>query len=291
MRRVVPMGLCLLLVAPLVRGQSAEEKKATIAYVQGLQDKDGGFRPTAAARQSSLRARSSSLRALKYFGGEARDRSACADFVKKCFDKDGGGFADRPGGKTDVTTTAVGIMAVVELNLPTEPYADAVVKYLGEKAKSFEEIRIAAAGLEAIGRKPPQAGEWLERLAKMRNPDGTYGKGDAVARDTGGAVVAVLRLGGKVDDPEAVLRGLNMGQRKDGAFGKAGEPSELETTYRVMRAYVMLKARPARAEAVREFVGRCRNEAGGYGVAPGQPSSVSGTYFASIILHWLAAKE
>jgi hypothetical protein len=38
---------------------------------------------------------------------------------------------------------------------------------------------------------------------------------------------------------------------------------------------------------VRSFVAKCRNADGGYGVAPGQPSNISGTYFAAIILHWL----
>jgi prenyltransferase beta subunit len=284
-------GLCLLLVLGPVRGQSPEEKKATIAYLQKLQTRGGGFVPAAGAEQPGVRATSSALRALRYFGGAARDRAACADFVKKCFDRDGGGFADRPGGKPDVPTTAIGMMAVVELQLPTAPYAGAVTKYLGEHARDFEQIRIAAAGLESIGKRPPQADAWLGQVAKLRHEDGTYGKGDGVARDTGGAVVVVLRLGGKVAHPDAVLKALNAGQRKDGAFGKEGAPgSDLETTYRVMRAYHMLKARPDAPDRCRAFVARCRNDDGGYGVAPGQPSSASGTYFASIILHWLGEK-
>src|SRR5207237_4193332 len=31
---------------------------------------------------------------------------------------------------------------------------------------------------------------------------------------------------------------------------------------------------------------RCRNADGGYGAAPGQPSTASTTYFASIVLDW-----
>ena len=42
-----------------------------------------------------------------------------------------------------------------------------------------------------------------------------------------------------------------------------------------------------RREGVRSFVAKCRNSDGGYAAAPGQPSSVNGTYFAAIILHWL----
>jgi hypothetical protein len=54
-----------------------------------------------------------------------------------------------------------------------------------------------------------------------------------------------------------------------------------------MRAFVMLKARPADVAKCRAFIASCRNEDGSYSVRPGQPGSMSGTYFASIILHWL----
>jgi hypothetical protein len=54
-----------------------------------------------------------------------------------------------------------------------------------------------------------------------------------------------------------------------------------------MRCFMMLKERPARVEGLRTYVAKCRNEDGGYGVAPGQPSNVGGTYYATIITHWL----
>jgi prenyltransferase beta subunit len=287
-KRFLLPGLCLVLVPIAVCAQTADQKRATVAYLQQLQQKDGGFIPAPGQAKSSLRATSSALRALKYFGGEAKDKDAAATFVKSCFDKDSGGFVDQLGGKPDVTLTAVGVMAAVELKLSTEPYEKGVLKYLGENAKEFEQIRIAAAGLEALGKQPPQAKDWLEQVRKMANADGTYGKGDGLARDTGGSVVVVLRLGGKVENMDTILKALNAGQRKDGGFGKAdAKESDLESSYRVMRAYHMLKAKPEQARALREFVGKCRNEDGGYSVEPGKASSVSGTYFASIILHWL----
>jgi hypothetical protein len=292
-KRTVLAGFCLLFVLGPARGQTADEKKATVAYLRSLETKEGGYRLTAQAAPPSLRATTAALRALGYCGGEPRDRSACAGFVTRCYHVDSGGFSDRPGARPDVTTTAIGLMAVVELKIPAGPYAERAVKYLGANASGFEEVRIAAAGLEAVGKLPPQARGWLEQLARRRHEDGTYGRGDDTARATGGAVVTVLRLGGKVEQPAAVLRALNAGQSKDGGFGRggAGHPgtgsSDLESTYRVLRAFVMLRARPEGAQQVRDFVGRCRNPDGGYGVAPGQPSSASGTYYASIILRWL----
>ena len=182
-------------------------------------------------------------------------------------------------------------MAVVDMKLSTEPYAEAVIRYLDEHSKTFEEIRLTAASFEALGKRPPRADAWLAEIAKLRNADGTYGKDGSVARDTGGAVCAVLRLGGKIEHRENVLRALNAGQRKDGGFGKTnGEGSDLATCYRIARAFHMLKTKPQGADRLRGFLARCRNEDGGYGIAPGQPSNVSGTYFASIILHWLDEK-
>jgi hypothetical protein len=277
-----------VLVVALPGLAEAPDAKATIAYLRKLQTKEGGFVADAGKTSPSLRATSSALRALKYFGGEAPDRAAAGRFVEACFEKGTGGFADASGGKPDVATTAVGAMALVELHLPTAPYEAAVLHYLGEHAKTFEEIRIAAAGVEALGKQPPEAAIWLKRIEKERNKDGTFG-GPGDGRATGGATVIVLRLGGKVQHPDALVAALNACLHHDGAFGKGQQPdgpSDLESTYRVARCYHMLKAKPDAARML-AFVDKCRNADGGYGVAPGQPSSVSGTYYAGIIRHWL----
>jgi hypothetical protein len=282
--------LCLLMAVVPLRAQG-EAHKATIAYLQDLQTDDGGFRADARAQRSDLPATTAAFRALKYFGAAPRDPERCRTYVQKCFDKASGGFALRPGGQASYRPTAVGIMAIVDMKIPTEPYIDAVIKYLDENSKTFEEIRLTAASFEALGRRPPHADAWLAEIAKRRNADGTYGQEDGMARDTGSAVCAVLRLGSQVAHPDNVLRALNAGQRSDGGFGKAGaEGSDLETCYRVVRAFHMLKAKPRGAERLRAFIARCRNDDGGYGVAPGQPSNVSGCYFAAIILHWLDEK-
>src|SRR5262249_53119426 len=150
-----------------------------------LQADDGGFRLTA-GENSSLRATSSALRALRYFGGSPANPMACIDYVKSCWNEKEGGFGEHPDCPARVYATAVGLMAAVELKISPEPYADASVKYLGATAMNFEDIRIAAAGLEAIRQRPTEADAWIKTIEKMRNPDGTFGKGDGQARDTGG---------------------------------------------------------------------------------------------------------
>ena len=267
MYRACSTTLFGLVLVPALAAQARDAHKATVAFARSLQARDGGFLAAPGQPRSSLRATTSALRALKYFGGTPADPRGCAAFVKRCFDADSGGFADSPGGKPDVFSTAVGVMAVEELKLSAAPYEAGVLAYLGENARSFEEIRIAAAALESLGKRPPQAETWLAQVAKLNPEDGPTGR-ETGPRDTGRVVVAVLRLGGTPSDAEAVLTRMKAGQRADGGFGKEGaKGSDLETCYRVMRAFHMLKAKPD-AKKLRGFIAACRNADGGYGVAP-----------------------
>jgi hypothetical protein len=266
--------------------------KDTIIYLQKLQTPSGGFLPNqheAVTGQPSLRATVSAIRALHYLGGEVPDKTACVKFVASCFQPTTGAFSDTPQGQGDLFATAVGIMGVVELKMPLEKYAPPASRYLADNAKTFENIRIAAAAFESLKQKSERNDLWLNDIGKMANADGTFGKGADRARATGGGVALMLRLHGKIAEPDAVLAALKKGQRKSGGFGKAdaGDASDLETTYRVMRTFMMLKSRPDNVASLQAFIGKCRNSDGGYGVAPGQASSASSTYFAVIIQHWL----
>ena len=284
-------NLVLLLLAPMLAAQTPEQKKATVKFVQEQQAPDGGFLAAPTGTRGSLRATVAGLRALKYFGGVPNDKDAAVKFAKGCWDAQSGSFSDQPGGKGDAASTALGLMAVAELKLPIDEYREAAIRFMTENAKEFEEKRMAAAGMEAAGKRSPATRQWLIDLQAMANPDGSYGKGAEVARATGGTVAMILRLGGKPVGATPVTDILDKGQNKDGGFGKdyTGE-SDLETSYRVTRCYHMLKSKPARDDAMREFVAKCRNADGGYGVQPGKPSNVGGTYFAGIILHWLNEK-
>jgi prenyltransferase beta subunit len=286
--RRVFAGVCLLVaVAPALADRPDASSKATVAFLRKLQNPDGGFRPDVGKGPSSLRATSSGLRALKLFGGEPADPSGAAAFVRRCVHKHGGCFADVPDGKCDVTSTAVGAMAAVELKLPPADYEEGVLAYLGDQVRSLDDLRIAAAALEAMGKRPPQADAWRRQVERARSPDGTWGAGAGAARETGGAAAALLRLGGKIEDREAVLKALSAGQRSDGGFGKDGAArSDLESTYRVMRAYHMLGGKPD-VGRLRAYLDSCHNEDGGYAVSPGRPSSAAGTYYAGSVLHWL----
>ena len=284
------LAIVSLLLVPHAFGQTAGQKKATVAYLASLQDKHGAFRADAKASSPSLRATLAAMRAIRYFGGKVPDAAGCKAFVAKCQAK-GGGFADAPGGKPDAILTAIGLMAGVETGLFARGAEEAAASlaFMDAHARTFEQVRMMAAGREALGAGLPRGSKALEGLREGQNADGTWGKGKGQARDTGSHAAAVLRLGGKVEK-EAVAKALDAGQRGDGGFGTAGKDgSDLETAYRVVRAYRMLGRKPAKADALRAFIARCRNKDGGYGKAPGAPSSVAGTYYAGIILHWLGA--
>jgi prenyltransferase beta subunit len=284
----------LALLAPLRADDPGD--KATIAYVQKLQTGAGGFLPQAPSPEvrvmPTLRSTSGAVRTLHYLKGSIPNKEACVKFIASCHDAAGGGIADTPKGKADVATTAIGLMAVKELGMSVDQYGPGAVKFLTDNARSFEDIRIAAAGLESIKGKSPKNQAWLDEVLKLQNADGTFGKDGGQPRDTGGAVVTILRLGGAPKDKGLVLKVLRDGQRLSGGYGKADSEnaSDLESTYRVMRCFMMLKAWPDRGEGLRTFIAKCRNQDGGYGVAPGQPSSLSGTYYAAIIRHWEEAK-
>jgi prenyltransferase beta subunit len=294
MRTRVVLVVSLCLIGGLLAGPREAPLDQDTEFLNRLLNADGGYAPSPARPgtpvRSSLRATTAALRAMKYRGNPPADTTPTAAFVAKCFDHRAGGFGDFPGETPTVTTTAVGTMAAVELKLPSDRYRDAVIGYLNEKTKTLDDIRIAAAAFESLGVRPAKADDWLKQIAATRNEDGTFGKGADQARATGGTAAMILRLGGTLDNRDAVLKAMRAGQRADGGFGSADrDGSDLESTYRIMRAFAMLKEKPTEPDKVLFFIAKCRAKDGGYGVMPGQPATASGCYYAAIVLHWLDA--
>jgi prenyltransferase beta subunit len=290
----------VLFAAPAARAQTADvvERVETSLWVLKLQDKaSGGFKPDPDGKPG-LRATSAAVRTLKYNdfaikGGAMGERVAA--FVMSCYNPASGGFADAPGGKPDVNMTSVGVMAAVELGVQKEKFRKAM-DYLKEHAKTWEEVRLAAAAVEAWGVKdcPFEVKPWAEAGQKGIDPK-LPPIGDGGARQIGSVTAFTIRLGLQKDTdsaPDQIARLLDRGQLPDGGWKKQGETgSDLETTYRVMRAYHLLKAAPKDATKLREFLGKCRNPDGGYGVKPGEKSSAGATYYASTVRHWLDGME
>jgi pimeloyl-ACP methyl ester carboxylesterase len=282
------VGLVVLTVGPAaapVRAAASEDPVPTARFLAAFQNPDGGF-AAKTGDASSLGATSSVIRTLKNVGGSIPDVLASIKYLKSCVDPESGGFAPTPGGKPDVSTTAVGLMAAAEMKFASDHLINGAIGFFNKNVKTFEEIRIAVAGLEAVKRPSTDFPRWIAEVEKLRNPDGTWGQGPSRAFDTGGASAALLRMGVKLDRTEAVLAAMREGQRPDGGWSKGDGPSDLSATYRIMRAFYMLKGTP-NLETLRDYIGRCRHSDGGYSSQPDGKADGSGTYYATTVLRWV----
>lgn len=284
-RFVLCLAAWAIVTIPNVHAQSPGELARTGSFIAALQNADGGFAAKTGG-PSSLGSTSTAIRILKNVGGSIPDVPACIRYVKSCRDSQSGGFAPTPGGKPDVRTTAVGLMAVVELLIADDATTQAAIDYFSKNVKDFEEIRIAVAGLEAVAKTSPDFPKWIQQVEAMRNPDGTFGKGPGQARETGGAAAALLRMGVKLDHRDAVLAAMRAGQAADGAWSKGDGVSNLEATYRIMRAFFMLKESPD-LDKLRGFIERCRKDDGSYSTQPDAAGDLGGTYYATTVLRWV----
>ena len=301
MRLALPF---LLLLTPLATAQSTDEVKATLAFISKLRDPATGAYAVHPPKEGekltpSLRAVNGAVKATKYLGGEVTDQDKLKKFVLSCYNDKTGTFAE-PGGKPDVTITSVGVMAAVELGIPKESYRKAM-DYLKANAKTFEEVRIAAAAVEAFGLKDSgiDLKVW-ERFGIDALASSSDAKADA--RLSGSAVALILRLEPNPETRAAKLvqaelrllnhKVLHVGQRKDGGWAKKGAlESDAETTYRVMRALKLMNERPTDIPALKTFLVSCRRPDGGYGVDAKAPSSMSGVYYYAAVSKWLSEME
>jgi prenyltransferase beta subunit len=276
---------------------AVNQKLAAIKYVRSLQTDTGGFLASTPAPNvrmvPTLGATNAAVKALSYLTGKpAKEAVPHADkaaaFVMSCFDPQTGGFGSTPGGKADVALTSIGVMAAAELGVPKEKYRKAM-DYLKEHAKTFEEVRIAAAAVEAWGVKdcPFDLKPWAE-IADEFGAKPAIDSKDGGAWLTGSLTAFRLRLGLGLVPGADPRRLMDEGQLPDGGWRKPGEKaSDMASTYRVMRAYMLLRQPPRDVAKLRGYIAKCRNADGGYGVKPGEPSSVSGVYYASIVTKWL----
>lgn len=267
------------------------ELRATAQATAALQNDDGGFAATPGG-PSSLGATSSAVRILKYTGGSIPDVLACIRYVESCLAPEGYGYAPTPGGTPDPRTTAVGVMVASELKLDRDKYLSPPLGYLDDMAVSYEDVRLAAAAFEAAGPGTvgPKFDDWAKVLGADRKADGTWGEGAGRAFATGGTAAGLLRLGLEIDQRDAVIAVLREGQRDDGGWSSKEGPSDLASSYRIVRALFMLDAAPDLSK-LRDFVARCRQEDGRYKSSPDGPVDGAGTYFATIILRWARQLE
>lgn len=268
---------------------------STVQFVRNCLQADGGYSNSPAAKSTSLSTTSASLRVLNYLKTKPEQLSKTKAYCWACFDRNNGVFRDRPDGKPSYRSTAVGVMAIVALK---ERFSDQererVLKSLLHSEQP-EEIRLGAAALEALlidkqlSSIPPV---WLEKLNSVFNPhlrtDGSYGQGHEQARNTAGYVAAYLRLGYPHTSKDGLLKLLQVSQLESGGWSNEKGELDLEATYRVMRCLYLMQCRDIKVlDRCEKLISGLKQADGGYAL-PGQlTSSVSATYFALSIQHWL----
>ena len=264
-------------------GQNVSQMEPTARYMAALQNPDGGFASTPGGK-SGLTTTVSAVRVLKYTGGAVKDLPKCLEYVLSCYDENTGGFAPTPGGKPDVRTTALGMGGLSELKLVSPERLKKTVEYISKNAKEFEEVRIAAAGLESLNTTSPEVPRWTKEILETRNSDGSFGKGRSQPRETGSKVAALLRMKQPLDKKDGVLESLRSGQRPDGGWSRDGGVSDLDTSYRIMRAFFLMKEKPD-LDRLRGFLASHANADGSFASKPGAKDG-GGTYSCSIMNYW-----
>ena len=263
----------------------AAQELSALKFVDSLENPIGGYWPNLAAKgkSSSLRATVAALRVYKYEGKALPNFEKHRNFMLSCWHEKDSGFADFPGGPTDVILAAVGLMGARDGAFLNNEKRTLGTKYLIDNAKNFEEIRMASAFLADEPYDAKVAESWQKTILARANKDGTFGSGFSKPRDSASAWVTLLRLQFSLKNYELLSKDFRM---KDGGFGsESSDRSDLETAYRVSRYFHMIQNQTMLRDTL-SFIETCRNADGGYGPRPGEKSSLGSTYHAVIIKKW-----
>jgi prenyltransferase beta subunit len=123
MRHLWRFSLLFGLIPPFAHAQDALTVSAqyakTAESVHALQNEDGGFGAEKGG-VSTISTTNSAIRILKHTGSIIPDPVKATRFVKSCFvpGEDGtGAFAQSPGGKPDLITTCIAMLAWGDLQM------------------------------------------------------------------------------------------------------------------------------------------------------------------------------
>jgi hypothetical protein len=288
------------------------DRAATLSYVRQWRCPEGGFAP-AAGLAADARCTLMSLIVLKAWGGGAGadELQSARRFILRC--RQGSGFSPTPEAAANAFSTAIGLLAFAmtfenpavdsgalerypwpAIDLPAGSAREQCRQsnlWLSERARSFDEIRIATDILERVGERPLAWARWREVIAGQRS-QGLPGGKAAANRSTALSVLPLLRMGERVPDRAAIAVQLREGQQPDGGYAvEDGAPSDLDTTYWSMRALSALGVGPKDPGALVGFLAGCRACDGGYALVAGGTPSTIGTGKAVKISGMIAASQ
>jgi prenyltransferase beta subunit len=302
MRREFSLLLATLLCfVATANAQTKEETAATLKWIDSLRDPATGAWAVTPAKtgemlKPSLRACNGAVKAIRHLGAEPTDLDKVKKFVLSCYDEKTGSFSE-PGGKPDASITSVGVITAIEVGIERIKIEKAM-EYIKTNCKNFEDVRLAAAAVEAWGLKefgpPPEIwSDLIDTLETTKALQSAMQTQSGNARLMGGMLVLRFRLQGtgniRSDAIKPFLDLFKNEQRADGGWGKNElKTSDLESTYRIMRCYKMMESKPADVKKLTEFIVACRKPDGSYSVEPKADATMSGVYYAVTIQKWLA---
>ncbi|MER0509320.1 hypothetical protein ABR850_07720 [Aeromonas veronii] len=244
-----------------------------VRFFRTLHRAGGGYADTQDSA-ADLRACLSAIKGLAMLGQPCAEDHALCDYIQGCWS--GEGFAQRPGEAPNPFDTAVGLIALHALGRRDllERYRTKAQAFMAEHAANQYDFFMLIASYDECGFTeplPPTATDFFQNSARLDTlPDAAI------------ACTSLLRAGHSApaqhDQPNRLLRE----QGTDGGFG---QPSNLFSTYCVMRLAALTGHMPDSARLNHYLANLATPD--GYGDGRG-PTSAGAIYQVLSIRNWLA---
>lgn len=264
---------------------TAQEKEKAILFLQLLQQQDGGYAGQLSNPVSKLQDTLSSIKALKLLDSAPANVSKTVEFLYSCYDNKSGSFADQPGNKVSVFSTASALIALQDLETKDllKEVLPMAMEFIADNATSPADHFMRIAAFEECKLPPPAPKEAISFFYSIRQKDGSFGDSTFLNAIS---CAAILRAGEKIENTQSIVQTILNAQHSDGSFhGENGE-TDLMTTYAAMRTLVLLDV-PPNLSALKEYLFSLHHEQGGFGVKPNDPASAGGTYQVISIFKWI----
>lgn len=264
----------------------------TVAWLQSLQNADGGFGYRSAA-PSHAASGYGCVGALSLLKAKPKAPAECAAWLLACRNADGG-FGYAPGTPSDLWYTACALKAMRALDALPKDKIEQTPAYIERHMLEPTPQRAAlylAWGIDALavlGRQPTDRATLVAACRKgQRMPprwEGAFGAYPELPseRMTAYSLWALSRLGSEPLAKDAAITYLEGCQRPDGGFGYGwpGWRSEVWNTFAAVKALKAVGKLPGDPKACAAFLRRCRNPDGGFGPYVGAPSTPLATLWA-----------
>lgn len=198
----------------------------------------GGYKHSPADKEPTISATLMGLRTFRYLGVERENVARQREFLLGRFDEKKAAFVETGKTEPDALANAFALMLMGELRMPEDVHAVSARDYVVAEAKSFDEIYLAMAGLQAMGMHKEIPASWVKTMMDTALDE------KSTAYDKARAVVTCMRTGFNLPDYAMFLAPLQSALADvmaDATFHE--NPEKLQQAYTLARALVMLDGR------------------------------------------------